>query len=197
MMHPEMYCLSLPRGALSPTHVVGSGAVLRVAWRRRTCTSSSYCRRGYPDSGYRPSPSQPPHRALLRSDSFGWPPMYAAIAPAPVCLPPCPATLPSPLAHGAAALVTASLHFPIVRSPADYAFSLLAEPPPPSQRSMSATTQVNVLARPPPTSTLPSSAPLQTTLHFMNQTVPKSSLRSSSEHKDQTRAVAAYGSAGA
>jgi hypothetical protein len=31
MMHPRVYCLSLPRGALSPTHVVGSGAVLRVA----------------------------------------------------------------------------------------------------------------------------------------------------------------------
>jgi hypothetical protein len=31
MMHPRVYCLSLPRGALSPAHVVGSGAVLRVA----------------------------------------------------------------------------------------------------------------------------------------------------------------------
>jgi hypothetical protein len=31
MMHPRMYYLSLPRGALRPTHVVGSGAVLRVA----------------------------------------------------------------------------------------------------------------------------------------------------------------------
>jgi hypothetical protein len=48
MMHPRVYCLSLPHGALSPAHVVGLGAVLRVAWRRRTCTTSSYCRRGYP-----------------------------------------------------------------------------------------------------------------------------------------------------
>jgi hypothetical protein len=48
MMHLGMYYLSLPRGALRPAHVVGSGVDLRVAWRRRTCTSSSYCRRGYP-----------------------------------------------------------------------------------------------------------------------------------------------------
>jgi hypothetical protein len=48
MMHPGMYSLSLPRGALRPAHVVGSGVVLRVAWGRRTCTTSSYCRRGYP-----------------------------------------------------------------------------------------------------------------------------------------------------
>jgi hypothetical protein len=48
MMHPGMYSLSLPHGALRPAHVVGSGAVLRVAWGRRTCTTSSYCRRGYP-----------------------------------------------------------------------------------------------------------------------------------------------------
>jgi hypothetical protein len=48
MMHLGVYYLSLPRGALRPAHVVGSGAVLRVAWRRRTCTASSYCRRGYP-----------------------------------------------------------------------------------------------------------------------------------------------------
>jgi hypothetical protein len=48
MMHRGMYYFSLPRGALRPAHVVGSGAVLRVAWRRRTCTTSSYCRRGYP-----------------------------------------------------------------------------------------------------------------------------------------------------
>jgi hypothetical protein len=48
MMHPVMYYLSLPRGALRPAHAVGSGAVLRVAWRCRTCIASSYCRRGYP-----------------------------------------------------------------------------------------------------------------------------------------------------
>jgi hypothetical protein len=42
----RMYYLSLTRGALRPAHVVGSGVVLRVAWRRRTCTTSSYCRRG-------------------------------------------------------------------------------------------------------------------------------------------------------
>jgi hypothetical protein len=48
MMPHGMYYLSLPHGALRPAHVVGSGAVLRVAWRRRTCTAPSYCRRGYP-----------------------------------------------------------------------------------------------------------------------------------------------------
>jgi hypothetical protein len=48
MMHPRTYYLSLPRGALRPAHAVGSGAVLRVAWRRRVRTTSSYCRRGYP-----------------------------------------------------------------------------------------------------------------------------------------------------
>jgi hypothetical protein len=48
MMHPRMYYLSLPHGALRPAHVVGSGAVLRVDWRRRTRTVSSCCRRGYP-----------------------------------------------------------------------------------------------------------------------------------------------------
>jgi hypothetical protein len=41
IIHPGMYYLSLPRGALRPTHVVGSDAVLRVSWRRRTCTASS------------------------------------------------------------------------------------------------------------------------------------------------------------
>jgi hypothetical protein len=46
MMHPGMYYLPLPRGAFRPAHVVGSGAVLRVTWRR--CTTPSYCRRGYP-----------------------------------------------------------------------------------------------------------------------------------------------------
>jgi hypothetical protein len=53
MMHPREYYLSLPRGAPRPAHVVGSGAVLRVARRRRTCTSSLYCSRGTLDSGYR------------------------------------------------------------------------------------------------------------------------------------------------
>jgi hypothetical protein len=48
MMHPGMYHLSLPRGALGPAYVAGSGAVLHVAWKRRTCTTSSYYRRGYP-----------------------------------------------------------------------------------------------------------------------------------------------------
>jgi hypothetical protein len=45
---PGMYYPSLPRGALRSAHVVGSGATLRVTWRSRTCTTSSYCRRGYP-----------------------------------------------------------------------------------------------------------------------------------------------------
>lgn len=94
--------------------------------------------------------------------SSGRPPMYVAIAPTPVSLPPWSVHPPPPLAHGVTALVTASLHPPIVRSPADYTFSPLAEPSPPPQRSMSTTTQVSVLARPPPDSTLPSSAPLQT-----------------------------------
>jgi hypothetical protein len=48
MMHLGVYYLSLPRGAPRPAHVVGSGAVLRVARRRRTCTVSLYCSRGYP-----------------------------------------------------------------------------------------------------------------------------------------------------
>jgi hypothetical protein len=48
MMHHGVYYLSLPRGAPRPAHVVGSGAVLRVARRRRTCTMSLYCSRGYP-----------------------------------------------------------------------------------------------------------------------------------------------------
>jgi hypothetical protein len=48
MMHPEVYYLSLPRGAPRPAHVVGSGAVLRVARRRHTSTASLYCSRGYP-----------------------------------------------------------------------------------------------------------------------------------------------------
>jgi hypothetical protein len=48
MMHPGVYYLSLPRGAPRPAHVVGSGAVLRVARRCRTRTTSLYCSRGYP-----------------------------------------------------------------------------------------------------------------------------------------------------
>jgi hypothetical protein len=48
VIHPGMYYLSLPRGAFRPAHAVGSGAVLRVTWRRRICTAPSYCRRGYP-----------------------------------------------------------------------------------------------------------------------------------------------------
>jgi hypothetical protein len=52
MMHPGMYYLSLPCSAFRPTHVVGAGAVLRVAWRRRTCTPSSSVEEGTPDSGY-------------------------------------------------------------------------------------------------------------------------------------------------
>jgi hypothetical protein len=45
---PGMYYPSSPRGALRPTHVVGSSAALHVTWRRRTSAASSYCRRGYP-----------------------------------------------------------------------------------------------------------------------------------------------------
>jgi hypothetical protein len=40
-MHPRMYYLSLPHGAFKPTHVVGSGVVLRVAWRCHTGATSS------------------------------------------------------------------------------------------------------------------------------------------------------------
>jgi hypothetical protein len=43
-----MCCISLPRGALWPVHVVGLGAVLRVAWGRRMGAASSCCRREYP-----------------------------------------------------------------------------------------------------------------------------------------------------
>jgi hypothetical protein len=43
-----MCCLSLPRGALWPAHVVGSGVVPRVARRRRIGAAPSCCRRGYP-----------------------------------------------------------------------------------------------------------------------------------------------------
>jgi hypothetical protein len=48
MMHPGVHHLSLPRGAPRPGHVVRSGAVLHAARRRRTCTTSLYCSRGYP-----------------------------------------------------------------------------------------------------------------------------------------------------
>jgi hypothetical protein len=48
LMHPGEYYLSLPRGAPSPAHVVGSGAALRVTWGCRTGAASSYCRRRYP-----------------------------------------------------------------------------------------------------------------------------------------------------
>jgi hypothetical protein len=47
-MHPGESYLSLPRGAPSPAHVVGSGATPRVTWGCRTGTASSYYRRGYP-----------------------------------------------------------------------------------------------------------------------------------------------------
>jgi hypothetical protein len=48
MMHPRVHYLSLPHGAPRTAHVVGSGVVLRVARRCRTCTVSLYCSRGYP-----------------------------------------------------------------------------------------------------------------------------------------------------
>jgi hypothetical protein len=44
----EVWCLFLPRGAFWPAHPVGSGAVLRVARRRRMGAMSPCCRRGYP-----------------------------------------------------------------------------------------------------------------------------------------------------
>jgi hypothetical protein len=47
-MLPGTYYPSLPRGALRPSHVVGSGAALRVTWGCRTGAAPSYCRRGYP-----------------------------------------------------------------------------------------------------------------------------------------------------
>jgi hypothetical protein len=34
-IHTGMCCLFLPHGTLWPAHAVGSGVVLRVAWRRR------------------------------------------------------------------------------------------------------------------------------------------------------------------
>jgi hypothetical protein len=48
MMHPGVHHLPLPRGAPRPAHAVGSGAILRAARRRRTCTASLYRSRGYP-----------------------------------------------------------------------------------------------------------------------------------------------------
>jgi hypothetical protein len=48
MMHPGVHHLSLPHGAPRPTRVVGLGADLRAARRRRTCTTSLYYSRGYP-----------------------------------------------------------------------------------------------------------------------------------------------------
>jgi hypothetical protein len=44
----RVHHLPLPHGAPRPAHVVGSSVVLRAARRRRTCTSSLYCSRGYP-----------------------------------------------------------------------------------------------------------------------------------------------------
>jgi hypothetical protein len=45
---PGMYYPSLPRGALRPAHVLGSGVTPRVTWRSHTCAASSYRSRGYP-----------------------------------------------------------------------------------------------------------------------------------------------------
>jgi hypothetical protein len=42
MIHPGVYHLLSPRGAPRSAHVVGSGAVHRVARRRRMCTASLY-----------------------------------------------------------------------------------------------------------------------------------------------------------
>jgi hypothetical protein len=39
-MHTGMCYLSLPYGALRPAHVVGLGAILRVAWRCHTAAAS-------------------------------------------------------------------------------------------------------------------------------------------------------------
>jgi hypothetical protein len=48
LMHLGMYYLSLPRGAPSSAHVVGSGAALRMTWRCGMGAAPSYRRRGYP-----------------------------------------------------------------------------------------------------------------------------------------------------
>jgi hypothetical protein len=56
----RVHHLPLPRGAPRPAHVVGSGAVLRAARRRRTCTTSFTVVEGTPDSGYRQWPPGPP-----------------------------------------------------------------------------------------------------------------------------------------
>jgi hypothetical protein len=52
-MHPRIYYLSSPCGALRPAHVVGSGAALRVTWRCRTGSVSHTVEEGTPVSRYR------------------------------------------------------------------------------------------------------------------------------------------------
>jgi hypothetical protein len=47
-MHLGMYYLSLPRGAPSPAHVVGLGAVLRMTWTCGMGPAPLYRTRGYP-----------------------------------------------------------------------------------------------------------------------------------------------------
>jgi hypothetical protein len=59
-MYTGMCYLSLPRGALRPAHVVGLGAILRVAWRCRTGARLHVVEEGTPDSGYRQRPPGPP-----------------------------------------------------------------------------------------------------------------------------------------
>jgi hypothetical protein len=59
-MHPGMYYLSSPRGALRPAHVVGSGAALRVTWRCHTGSASHTVEEGTPVSRYRQWPLGPP-----------------------------------------------------------------------------------------------------------------------------------------
>jgi hypothetical protein len=50
--------------------VVGSGAVYRAARDRCTGTMSSYCSKGYPDSGYRQWPPGPP-QGRIRACRWG------------------------------------------------------------------------------------------------------------------------------
>jgi hypothetical protein len=50
---PRTYYPSLPRGALRPAHVVGSGAALRVTWRCRRVQRLHTVEEGTTDSGYR------------------------------------------------------------------------------------------------------------------------------------------------
>jgi hypothetical protein len=78
MMHPGMYYFSLPRGALRPVHVVGSGAVLSV-WPGGVVRVQRLhtVEEGTPDSGYRQWPPGPPQgrmRACRWSQSLisGW-----------------------------------------------------------------------------------------------------------------------------